>query len=118
MAEPGAIPLVVLSRQQDPVETINSTLRNAGHAVRCQWVRDLPALGEVLGETAPQLVFLCVEDGEETAAALEVRRRYATQIPAILVRDAIAEPDLLRALELGAQDVVTLHARSRPWSRS
>lgn len=113
MAEPGAIPLVVLSRQQDPVETINSTLRNAGHAVRCQWVRDLPSLGEVLGETAPQLVFLCVEDGEETAAALEVRRRYATQIPAILVRDAIAEPDLLRALELGAQDVVTLHARSR-----
>jgi EAL domain-containing protein (putative c-di-GMP-specific phosphodiesterase class I)/GGDEF domain-containing protein/CheY-like chemotaxis protein len=111
--ESGAIPLVVLSRQQDPVEIINSTLRNAGHPVHCTWVRDVPAFADALSQATPQLLFLCVADGEETEAALEARKRLATRVPAILVREAITEPDLVRALELGAQDVVTLHARAR-----
>jgi EAL domain-containing protein (putative c-di-GMP-specific phosphodiesterase class I)/GGDEF domain-containing protein len=113
LAETGAIPLVVLSRQQDPVEIINSTLRNAGHPVHCTWVRDVAGLGDALAQTTPQLIFLCSTDAEETAAALDARHRFATQVPALLVRDAITEQDLAQALELGAQDVLTLQARPR-----
>ncbi len=113
MPESGAIPLVVLSRQQDPVEIINSTLRNAGHPVHCTWVRDVTGLCEVLAQATPQLLFLCLPDGEETEAALEARKRLATQVPAILVRDTIGESDLDRALALGAQDVVTLQGKAR-----
>ena len=48
MGEISAIPVVVLSRQQDPVEIINSTLRNAGQAVHCTWVRELSDLADAL----------------------------------------------------------------------
>jgi EAL domain-containing protein (putative c-di-GMP-specific phosphodiesterase class I)/GGDEF domain-containing protein len=113
VAETGAIPVVVLSRQQDPVEIINSTLRNAGHPVHCTWVRETSGLGDVLSQAAPHLVFLCVTDADETSAALEARRRFATQVPTILVRDSISESELVHANELGAQDVVTLHSRPR-----
>ena len=113
MVETGAIPLVVLSRQQDPVETINSTLRNAGHPVHCTWVRDVAGLGDALAQVMPQAIFLCVVDPDETAAALEARQRFASRVPTILVRDAITEADLAHALEIGAQDVVTLHSRPR-----
>ena len=113
MADSGAIPLVVLSRQQDPVELINSALRNAGQPVHCSWVRDLSALGEALTSSEPQLIFLCVADDDEAQASIEVRNRYATQVPAILVRDAICEADLERASQIGAQDVVTLQALKR-----
>lgn len=113
MVDTGAIPLVVLCRQQDPVEIINSTLRNAGHPVHCTWVRDVPALGDALTRAAPQLVFLCVADAEETAAAMEARERFATKVPVILVRDAVTEADLVQAVELGAQDVVSLASRPR-----
>jgi EAL domain-containing protein (putative c-di-GMP-specific phosphodiesterase class I)/GGDEF domain-containing protein len=113
VVESGAIPLVVLSRQQDPVETINSTLRNAGHPVHCTWVRDVAGLGDALSQVLPQAIFLCVTDPDETAAALDARQRFASRIPTILVRDAITEADLTLALEMGAQDVVTLHARPR-----
>jgi EAL domain-containing protein (putative c-di-GMP-specific phosphodiesterase class I)/GGDEF domain-containing protein/PAS domain-containing protein len=113
LVETGAIPLVVLSRQQDPVEIINSTLRNAGHPVHCTWVRDVPALGDALTHAAPQLIFLCVSDAEETAAAMEARQRFATKVPVILVRDSVAEADLTLAVELGAQDVVSLASRPR-----
>jgi EAL domain-containing protein (putative c-di-GMP-specific phosphodiesterase class I)/GGDEF domain-containing protein len=113
LADTGAIPVLVLSRQQDPVEIVNSTLRNAGHPVHCGWVRDLQGLGEALSAATPQLLFLCVADAEEARAALETRSRYATHTPAILVRESISDADLLQAVELGAQDVVTLSARSR-----
>ena len=113
MADTRPIPLVVLSRQQDPVETINSALRSAGHPVHCAWIRDLSDLGEALSQQSPQLIFLVLTEGEETRAALELRRRHATRVPTILVRDALTEEDLVRGVELGAQDVVTLNARAR-----
>jgi EAL domain-containing protein (putative c-di-GMP-specific phosphodiesterase class I)/GGDEF domain-containing protein len=113
LVETGAIPLVVLSRQQDSVEIINSTLRNAGHPVHCTWVRDVAGLGDALAQCTPQLIFLCLADAEEAAAALEARRRYATQVPVLLVRDTVNEHDLTQALEIGAQDVITLPARAR-----
>ncbi len=113
MADTSPIPLIVLSRQQDPVEVINSTLRNAGHPVHCAWIRDLSDLGDALSQQSPQLVFLVLSDPDETTAALELRRRLATRVPAILVRESVTEQDLIRAVELGAQDVVTLTARGR-----
>ena len=113
MADTRPIPLVVLSRQQDPVEIINSALRNAGHPVHCAWIRDLADLGDALGQHSPQLIFMVLNDLEEARAALELRRRLATRVPTILVRDALTEQDLVRGIELGAQDVVTLAARAR-----
>jgi EAL domain-containing protein (putative c-di-GMP-specific phosphodiesterase class I)/GGDEF domain-containing protein len=113
LADNGAIPVLVLARQQDPVETINSTLRNAGQPVHCAWARDIAAFGETLAQSTPQLIFLCVADHDEARTALEVRDRYATHVPAIMVRESIAEADLVQAMEIGALDVVTLAASAR-----
>jgi len=113
LVETGAIPVVVLSRQQDPVEIINSTLRNAGHPVHCTWVRGVPALGDALTHAEPQLVFLCVSDADELVAAMEARQRLATTVPVILVRDAVTEADLIQAVEIGAKDVVSLASPPR-----
>jgi EAL domain-containing protein (putative c-di-GMP-specific phosphodiesterase class I)/GGDEF domain-containing protein/PAS domain-containing protein len=113
LGETGAIPVVVLSRQQDPVETINSTLRNAGHPVHCTWVRGVPALGDALTQVDPQLVFLCLADADELAAAMDARQRFATKVPVIIVRDTVTEDDLTRAVELGARDVVSLGSPPR-----
>jgi multidomain signaling protein FimX len=114
LGETSAIPVVVLSRQQDPVEIINSTLRNAGQVVHCTWVRDLGDLADALGPpNAPQLLFFCVSDSDELESAMEQRSRLASSVPAVVVRDSLTEADLVRGLELGAADVVTLAARGR-----
>jgi DNA-binding response OmpR family regulator len=114
LGETSAIPVVVLSRQQDPVEIINSTLRNAGRVVHCTWVRDLADLADALGAAnAPQLLFFCVSDSDELESAMEQRSRLASRVPALVVRDSLTEADLVRGLELGAADVVTLGARGR-----
>jgi len=113
LAESNAVPIIVLSRQQDPVEIINSTLRNAGHPAHCQWARDLTEFGEALIQHPPQLIFICLADPEETGNALEARARLAARVPTLLVRDKLAEEDLIHGIELGVQDVVTLNARGR-----
>ena len=114
MGENSAIPVIVLSRQQDPVEIINSTLRNAGQAVHCSWVRELADLAEALAApNAPQLLFFCLTDPDELASAMEQRQRIAARVPALIVRDTLTESDLVRGLELGAADVLTLAARGR-----
>jgi len=95
--------VIVLSRQQDPVEIINSTLRNAGQAVHCTWVRELADLAEAMAAPAtPQLLFFCLTDPEELASAMEQRSKIAARVPALIVRDALTEGDLVRGLELGA----------------
>ncbi len=106
--------MVVLSRQQDPVEIINSTLRNAGQVVHCSWVRELAELAEALAPpNSPQLLFFCLSDPEELSSAMEQRGRLAPRVPALIVRDSLNEADLVRGLELGAADVLTLAARGR-----
>lgn len=106
--------MIVLSRQQDPVEIINSTLRNAGQAVHCTWVRELVDLADALTAPAPpQLLFFCLSDPEELANAMEQRAKLAARVPALIVRDSLTEDDLVRGLELGAADVITLAARGR-----
>ncbi len=114
MPENSAIPVVVLSRQQDAVETINSTLRNSGQVVHCTWVRELAELPDALSAAVPpQLLFFCVSDDAELEHAMQQRARLASRVPALVVRESLAEHDLVRGLELGAQDVVTLAARGR-----
>jgi diguanylate cyclase (GGDEF)-like protein len=114
LGENSAIPVVVLSRQQDSVEIINSTLRNAGHVVHCTWVREVADLADALAPpSAPQLLFFCTGDAAELESAMQQRQRLAARVPALVVREALTEDDLLRGLELGAADVVTLSARGR-----
>jgi len=113
MGETSAIPLIVYSRHPEAVEIVNSTLRNAGHPVHCSWVRDLAALSDAFSQGKAQLAFLCLPDAEDAAPVMELRNRSAAAMPVVLVRDTVNEETLIRALELGARDVVSLRARPR-----
>jgi len=107
--------MIVLTRQQDHVEAINSTLRNAGHAVHCSWIRDLADLGDALTQIrAEMLLAFLGPDGDDSAAAIiEVRNQFATDLPLLLVREGIDEEYIATAMQLGARDVVTLTNRER-----
>ena len=81
MAEQSAVPMIVLTRHQDNVEAINSTLRNAGLAVHCNWMRELNDLGEALAQiNAHMLVAFVGQDPGDIAkvmASQAVRPRSA-----------------------------------------
>ncbi|HEY5102640.1 MAG TPA: EAL domain-containing protein [Steroidobacteraceae bacterium] len=108
MNEQNAVPLIVLSVARDPVETINSILRRAGHPVHCTWIPSLRDLGDALTQLNPELL-LCVDSGPENlVSAAGVRDHIAPAVPLIVVAESVDEARIAAALQNGARDVVSL----------
>ena len=106
--------MIVLTRQQDHVEAINRTLRNAGHAAHLHWLPDASDLGDALHQIAPDMLFIFADEGiVDLVAAMDFRRRFAAEVPVLLVKEAVDEAAIGEALRLGAQDAVTLAERER-----
>ena len=114
MSEQGAVPMIVMTRSQDHVEAINSTLRNAGHPVHCTWLPDASDLGDALTQLNPEMLFAFVEElSVDLASIMKVRQQSAPGMPVLIVRQQVDEAAIADAMRLGCQDVVTLANRSR-----
>jgi diguanylate cyclase (GGDEF)-like protein/PAS domain S-box-containing protein len=105
----SAVPMVVLARQQEHVEFINSTLRKVGHAVHCHWVNELNDLSETLTQINTQMILAIVgKDATDATTILQAIRQLAPDIPTLLVREHIDEAIINQAMQLGARDVVSM----------
>jgi multidomain signaling protein FimX len=101
--------MIVLTRHQDNVEAINSTLRNAGHAVRCSWIRELNDLGDALSQiNAHMLIAFVGPDPADTAKVMAVCKQFGADVPVLIARDQVDEEIIASAMQQGARDVVTL----------
>lgn len=109
MAESSAVPMIVLTRHQDNVEAINSTLRNAGVAVRCNWIKELTDLGEALQQiNAHMLVAFVGPDPADMTKVMTVAKQYGADVPVLFARDQVDEEIIANAMQQGARNVVTL----------
>lgn len=109
-----AVPMLVLTRHQDHVETINRTLRNAGHAVHLHWLPQAADLGDALNQIVPDMLLIFADEGiVDLALAMDFRRRFAPEVPVLLVKETVSEAAIAEALRLGAQDAVTLSDLAR-----
>jgi diguanylate cyclase (GGDEF)-like protein len=114
LPDQSAVPLIVLTKQQDHVEIINSTLRNAGHAVHCSWIRDLAELGDALNQIPAEMLLAYVSaETDDPAAVLEIRNQGAANVPVVLLRESVDEDHIVEGMRLGARDVVSLGNRDR-----
>lgn len=109
MAEQAAVPMIVLTRHQDNVEAINSTLRKAGHAVHCNWIRELNDLGEALAQIDPHmLIAFAGPDAADSTKIMAVVAQFGAGIPVLIAREQVDEDIIAAAMQQGARDVVTL----------
>ena len=114
MAEQSAVPMIVLTRSQDHVEIINSTLRNAGHAVHCSWIRDPHDLADALNQTRAEMLIAVVgTDPAELATIMHVRNQCAPAVPVIFAGEKVDEDSIALSMKHGARDMVTLGHRER-----
>ncbi len=114
MSEQGAVPMIVMTRSQDHVEAINSTLRKAGHPVHCTWLPDARDLGDALTQLNPEmLVAFTDEPGIDLGSIMKVKTQSAPEMPVLIVRENVDEAVIAEAMRMGAQDAVTLGNRSR-----
>lgn len=110
----AAVPLIVLARSQDAAEAINSTMRNAGHAVNCLWVSEPSRLPETLRDAdAHMLIAFVGASVNEMSAVMTVRNQVGSSVPVLFGRDQVDEEGIAAAMQIGARDVVTLNQRLR-----
>ena len=109
MAEQATVPMIVLTRHQDNVEAINSTLRNAGLPVRCNWIRELNDLGDALTQiNAHMLVAFVGQDPADIARVMAVSKQFGADVPVLIAREQLDEEAIAAAMQQGARDAVTL----------
>ena len=114
MSEQGAVPMIVMTKSQDHVEAINSTLRKAGHPVHCTWLPDARDLGDALTQINPEMLIAFIEElGIDLASLMKIKVQSAPGMPVLIMRERVDEAAIADAMALGAQDVVTLANRSR-----
>src|ERR1700692_4913422 len=114
VSEQGAVPMIVLTRSQDHVEAINSTLRKAGHPVHCTWLPDARDLGDALTQINPEMLIAFIEElGVDLASLMKVKEQSAPGMPVLIMREHVDEAAIADAMRMGAQDAVTLANRSR-----
>ena len=106
--------MIVMTRSQDHVEAINSTLRKAGHPVHCTWLPDASDLGDALTQLNPEMLIVFIDElSVELASIMKIKQQTAPGMPVLLVRESVDEAAIAEAMRLGCQDVVTLENRSR-----
>src|SRR5579871_2058080 len=106
--------MIVMTRSQDHVEAINSTLRKAGHPVHCTWLPDARDLGDALTQLNPEMLVAFIDElGVDLASIMKVKQTSAPGMPVLIVRQAVDEAVIAEAMKLGCQDVVTLANRAR-----
>jgi diguanylate cyclase (GGDEF)-like protein/PAS domain S-box-containing protein len=106
--------MIVMTRSQDHVEAINSTLRKAGHPVHCTWLPDARDLSDAITQLNPDMLVAFIEElGTDLASIMKIKQQTAPEMPVLIVRSQIDENAIAEAMRLGAQDVVTLENRGR-----
>jgi diguanylate cyclase (GGDEF)-like protein/PAS domain S-box-containing protein len=114
LSEQGAVPMIVMTRSQDHVEAVNSTLRKAGHPVHCTWLPDARDLGDALTQINPEMLIAFIDElGVDLSSIMKVKQQNAPGMPVLIVRETVDEAAIADAMRLGCQDVVTLANRSR-----
>jgi diguanylate cyclase (GGDEF)-like protein/PAS domain S-box-containing protein len=102
-----AVPVLVHSATRDPVETLNSMLRNGGLAAHCTWIPGVQDIGDALEQLNAELLVCHMTPAAELADIAAVRDHVAPSVPLIVVRDRFDEAVMSEDAVHGARDTVT-----------
>lgn len=108
------ISIAVLTTNQDDVQLINSTLRDAGHAAHCHWISNPNTLADTLAaENVELLILNCDRYPDGIRQVVKQKDRYNPEVPVIAMQDEAPEAAIEKSMRAGACDLVSLGLKSR-----
>ncbi|MBT8066311.1 MAG: diguanylate cyclase, partial [Gammaproteobacteria bacterium] len=109
-----SISVAVLTTDQDDVELINSTLRDAGHAAHCHWTASPNTLADTLSaENVELLILNCDHYPDGIRQVVKQKDRYNPELPVIAMQENADESVIEQAMRAGACDLVSINLKSR-----
>ncbi len=114
MNDRQGISIAVLSRDQNDVDLVNRTLRNAGHAAHCHWVEKPGNFEDTLQSEPLELIILNIDHySDNTRQVIKQKEAYLPEIPVIALQSDVDEGHILRAMSDGACDLVSTDKTDR-----
>lgn len=114
MEDRQGISIAVLSNDQNDVELINRTLRDAGHAAHCHWVEKPEQFEDTLQREPLELIILNIDNYvDNTRQVIKQKEAYVPEIPVIALQSKIDESLILLAMSDGACDLVSTEKTDR-----
>ncbi len=114
MTERQNIAIAVLTENQEDVELVNGTLRDAGHAAHCHWVGGPGQFDQTLEQEEIELVILnddCYPDAIDQV--IKQKSVFFPEIPVLALRSEVDEDSILEAMNAGACDLVSIDNKDR-----
>ncbi len=109
-----SISIAVLTKNQDDVALINSTLRDAGHAAHCHWISSPNKLADTLAaENVELLILNCDSYADSIRQVVKQKDRYNPEVPVIAMAQKAEESDIEAAMRAGACDLVSIGLKTR-----
>ena len=109
MSPRSALPVLVVAPSQNDAEQLNSTLRNAGHAVRPIWAASMDDAEKSLKQQKPDLI-LCSTSVPAAPFKDVVRLRDMTlpNVPIIAIGKSLSPAIVAEIINTGARDLVSM----------
>ncbi len=109
MSPRSALPVLVVAPSQNDAELLNSTLRNAGHAVRPIWAASMDDAEKSLKTQKPDLI-LCSTSVPAAPFKDVVRLRDMTlpNVPIIAIGKSLSPAIVAEIINTGARDLVSM----------
>ena len=109
-----SISVAVLTSNQDDVQLINSTLRDAGHAAHCHWISNPNTLADTLAAEDVELLILnCDRYPDGIRQVVKQKDRYNPELPVIAMQQQAEELDIENSMRAGACDLVSISLKGR-----
>ena len=114
MTDKHKISIAVLSTNQDNVQLVDSSLRDAGHAAHCHWIETPGRFDSILGQESIELIILNLKEYPDSVRQV-VRQKdvFIPEVPVIAISDPVDEEIILKAMNDGAVDLVSVSQRAR-----
>ena len=108
-----SISIAVLTDNQDDVQLINSTLRDAGHAAHCHWIDQPNKLNDTLAEEQVELIIVnCDNYKDSIRQVVKQKDVFNPEVPVIALQEEANEVTIHAAMRSGAT------ASTVPWPTS
>ena len=86
MTEQHKISIAVLSGNQDNVQLVDSSLRDAGHAADCNWVQTPGRFDDILGKERLELIIMnLTEYPDSVRQVVKQKDVFIPEVPVIAI---------------------------------
>ena len=114
MNERQGISIAVLTKDEEDVELVNRTLRDAGQAAHCHWIKQPEGFADTLSTEPLELIIVNGDNyPDNIRQIIKQKDAYLPEIPVIAVQGNVDEKNILRAMNDGACDLVSIEQTGR-----